>query len=133
MAFVLASLALGLLFAVLDVAINANPLARRLHAVYAPVAKTSVNPAAGITIDLAYGVAIAGVFVLLAPALPGDGGLAKGFSLGLGMWFFRVVMSVATTWMTHRVPPALLVYQLVTGLGEMLALGAVAGLLLPPA
>ena len=128
--FVLVSVGAGLLFGVMDAVINANPLAQRLNAAYAPVMKTDINAAAGIAIDLAYGLVIAAVFLLLAPSLPGETGLMKGLSLGVGLWFFRVVMSVATTWMTHRVPAALLGYQLVTGLAEMLVLGAFLGLLL---
>ena len=125
----LASVVTGVLFGAMDALIHANPYARRLNAVYAPVAKADVNAVAGSLIDLVYGVVIAFVFVQLAPALPGATGLAKGLALGVGMWFFRVVMSAATTWMTYRVPPALLVYQVLTGLAEMLALGAVVGLL----
>jgi hypothetical protein len=128
--FVLVSLGTGLLFGVMDALINANPLAIRLHAVYAPIAKTQVNAPAGIAIDLAYGFVIAGVFALLSPALPGQSGLMKGLALGLGLWFFRVVMAVASTWMTQNVPPALLGYQLSTGLAEMLILGAFVGLFL---
>jgi hypothetical protein len=128
MQFLLISIAAGLAFGVLDAVINANPLARRLSAVYAPLAKTRVNALAGIVIDLAYGFVIAAVFLELAPALPGASGLAKGIALGAGIWFFRVVMAVASTWMTQRVPPALLGYQLVTGLGEMLVVGGIVGL-----
>ncbi len=126
---ILVSLLTGVLFGAMDALINANALARRLGAVYAPVAKAEINAPVGVVIDLVYGVVITLVFVQFASALPGASGLAKGLALGMGMWFFRVVMSVVTTWMTHRVPPALLGYQLVTGLGEMLVLGAVVGTL----
>lgn len=128
--FVLVSLGAGVLFGAMDAVINANPLAQKLYAVYAPVAKTEVNAAAGIAIDLAYGVVIAGIFWLIASALPGQTGLAKGLALGLGIWFFRVVMSVASTWMTQNVPPALLGYQLATGFAEMLVVGGFVGALL---
>ncbi len=128
--FVLVSLGAGVLFGVMDGVINANPLAQRLNAVYAPIAKTGINMPAGIVIDLVYGFVIAGIFVLLHAALPGQSGLVKGLSLGLGIWFFRVVMSVATIWMTQQVPPALLQYQLANGLVEMLILGAFLGVML---
>lgn len=130
MNYVLVSFGAGVLFAVLDGLINANPLARDLSAVYAPIARQGVNVAAGIAIDLAYGFVIAGTFWLIAPALPGGSGLVKGLALGAGIWVFRVVMSVASTWMTQNVPPALLGYQLATGLAEMLLIGAFVGLLL---
>lgn len=128
--FILVSLGTGLLFGAMDAAINANPLAMRVYEVYAPIAKASVNAPAGIAIDLVYGFVIVAVFWLLAPGLPGGSGLMKGLALGGGIWFFRVVMAVATTWMTQNVPPALLGYQLATGLIEMLLLGAFVGLLL---
>jgi tetrahydromethanopterin S-methyltransferase subunit B len=130
--FVLVGLGTGLIFGVMDGLINANPLARRLAEVYAPVARTGVNVLAGIAIDLVYGFAIAGVFALVAPALPGQGGLAKGLALGAGLWFFRTVMAVASAWMMHRVTPGWAGYQLAAGLVEMLVLGAMVGLLLSP-
>jgi hypothetical protein len=73
------------------------------------------------------------VFLLLYRSLPGGTGLLKGLSFGLGVWFFRVVMSVMGQWMTLEVPPATLLYTLVTGLGEMLIIGAVLGIMLRPA
>jgi hypothetical protein len=126
-------MASGILFGVLDVLINANPLAQRLLDVYNPIARTSVNPVAGIVIDLVYGFVMAGVFLVLYQSLPGDSGLLKGASFALVVWFFRVVMSVASQWMMFRVPVRTLAYSLVTGLGEMLILGILYGLTLKPA
>lgn len=123
----LASLGAGVLFGVMDAALHANPLAQRLHADYAPIAKAEVNAVAGVAIDLVYGLVLVLVFRQVAPVLPGTGGVMAGLVFGLGVWFFRVVMSVATTWMTLRIRPALLVYQLSTGLAEMLVLGAFLG------
>ncbi len=128
--FALVSLGTGILFGFMDGLINANPLAQKLNAVYAPIAKTGINLPAGIAIDLVYGFVIVGIFALLHTALPGQSGLVKGLSLGLGMWFFRVVMGVASAWMTQQVPLALLGYQLATGLAELLILGAFVGILL---
>lgn len=123
----LASLGAGVLFGVMDAALHANPLAQRLHADYAPIAKAEVNAVAGVAIDLVYGLVLVLVFRQIAPVLPGTGGVMAGLVFGLGVWFFRVVMSVATTWMSLRIRPALLVYQLSTGLAEMLVLGAFLG------
>ena len=64
--FVIASVVTGVVFAVLDGLIHANPLAQRLYAVYKPLARTSVNAPAGIAIDLAYGFLMAAVFLLLS-------------------------------------------------------------------
>ena len=58
--------------------------------------------------------------------------IVSGLSFGLLVWFFRVVMSAATQWMTFKIPASALAYSLVTGLGEMLLLGALYGLTLKP-
>jgi len=116
----------------MDGFINANPLARRLYEVYQPIAKTSINVPAGVVIDLFYGFIIAGVFLLLYRSLPGEAGLLKGISFALLVWFFRVVMSVASGWMMSNVTVGALLYTLVTGLGEMLVLGILYGLTLRP-
>jgi hypothetical protein len=42
--YILFSIVSGILFAILDGVINANPLAQRLYAVYKPIARTSINP-----------------------------------------------------------------------------------------
>ena len=66
-----AGLVAGLAFLVLDGVMNANPLAQRLYAAYQPIARSSVNAAAGSVIDLAFGVILAVLFVRLRPSLPG--------------------------------------------------------------
>jgi len=128
--YLLVSLAGGILFGVLDGVINANPLGQRLYEAYKPIAKTSVNAVAGILIDLVYGFAMAGLFLLLYRSLPGAAGWIKGLSFGLLGWFFRVLMSVASQWMMYRIPPAALAYTLLTGLIEMLLIGLLFGLTL---
>jgi hypothetical protein len=130
--YIIASIVGGVLFGVMDGLINANPLARRLYEVYKPIAKTSVNVIAGVVIDVVYGFAMAGVFLLLYKSLPGEVGLVKGVSFAALAWFFRVVMSVVSGWMTYKVPARALLYTLVTGLAEMLILGIVYGLILMP-
>ena len=130
--YVLVSVVSGVLFGMLDGLINANPVARRLLAVYEPLAKKSVNFVAGILIDLVYGFVMAGAFLLLHASLPGASGLVKGLSFGLLTWFFRVVMGVASEWMTLNVPASTLLYRLTSGLGEMLVLGVLYGLTLRP-
>ena len=130
--YVIVSIVSGVLFGILDGLINANPLAQRLYDVYKPIAKTSVNFFAGIVIDLVYGFVLAGVFLLLHQSLPGQSGLVKGLSFALLVWFFRVVMGVASSWMMFDVPAGALLYTLVAGLGEMLILGVVYGLTLKP-
>jgi hypothetical protein len=130
--YIIISIISGILFGLLDAVINANPLARRLYEVYKPIAKTSLNPLAGILIDLVYGFVMAGVFLLLYNSLPGGIGLVKGLSFAVLAWFFRVVMSVASQWVMYKIPVRTLLYSLVAGLGEMLILGVLYGLTLKP-
>ena len=130
--YVIVSIISGVLFGVLDGLINVNPLAQSLYEVYKPIAKTSINALAGITIDLIYGFVMAGVFLLLYQSLPGEVGLVKGVCFAIIIWFFRVVMYVASQWVMFNVPVNALLYTLVTGLGEMLILGILYGLTLKP-
>ena len=130
--YILVSVVSGILFGILDGVINANPLAQRLYAVFKPIARTSINPLAGIVIDLAYGFIMAWVFLLLYRSLPGETGLAKGVSFALLVWFFRVIMQAASQWVMFNVPLEALLYSLVAGLGEMLVLGVLYGLTLKP-
>lgn len=130
--YVIVSVGSGVLFGILDGVINGNPLARRLNEVYKPIARTSLNLPAGIAIDLAYGFAMAGIYLLIWQSLPGATGILKGLFFGLLAWFFRVVMSTASQWMIFRVPAATLLYGLATGLAEMLALGVLYGVTLRP-
>lgn len=131
--YIIISMISGILFAFMDGIINANPLGQKLNQVYAPIAKKSLNFIAGIVIDLIYGFILAGVFLLLYRSLPGEMGILKGLTYAVLMWFFRVVMSVASQWMMYAVPVKTLLYSLVTGLAEMLVLGVVYGLTLKPA
>jgi len=130
--YIVVSIVSGILFGILDGVINANPLAQRLYQVYKPIAKTSVNPLAGMVIDLVYGFVMAGVFLLLYKSLPGGTELVKGMSFACLVWFFRGVMYTASQWVMFNVPIEALLYSLVTGLGEMLILGVLYGLTLKP-
>ena len=130
--YVIVSVVSGILFGALDALINANPLAQRLYEFYKPIARTSVNVAAGVLIDLVYGFVMAGAFLLLYESLPGKEGLLKGLAFATMVWFFRVVMSVATQWMTFKMPIETLIYTLVAGLGELVILGIFYGLTLKP-
>lgn len=130
--YILISISSGILFGVLDGVINANPLAQRLFEVFKPIARTSINPLAGILIDLVYGFIMAAVFLLLYKSLPGETGLIKGLSFGVLVWFFRVVMQAASQWVMFNIPLETVGYSLASGLGEMLILGVFYGLTLKP-
>ncbi len=124
-------LAAGLLFAVLDGLINANPLAQRLYAPYRPIMRPSINAPLGLAFDFVCGIVMAFLFVRLAPALPG-GWSARGVAFGLIAWFFRVAMGAASQTVMFQLPGSTIAYGLVTGLVEMVILGLLYGLLLTP-
>jgi hypothetical protein len=130
--YLVVSVISGILFGFMDGLLNTNPYAQKLYEVYKPIAKDTINVVAGMIIDLAYGFLMAGIFLILFDSLPGDAHVIKGLSYALIMWFFRVVMSVATQWMTFKVPLKALGYTLLTGLAEMLVLGLIYGLTLEP-
>ena len=130
--YLIVSTASGLLFAVLDGLINANPLAVKLLSVYKPIASIKINMVAGMLIDLLYGFLLAGLFLLLYPSLPGESGLLKGLGFGLIAWLLRVLMAVLGEWMMFSIPLKTLVYKVLAGLGEMLVLGVLYGLTLHP-
>ncbi len=130
--YFIVSIANGILFGILDGVINANPLAQRIFEVYKPITRTSINAPVGIIIDIAYGLIIGFIFLILYKALPGNTGLVKGIFFALIIWFFRVLMSVLTTWMMFKVPITTLLYIAVTGLIEMLIIGIIYGIFLKP-
>jgi len=128
--FIIAAILTGLLFGILDGLINGNPYAVKLMECYKPIARPGINVPAGLIIDLLYGFIISGIYLVLIPALPTGYGMIKGLTYGLGMWFFRVLMSVLSSWMMYTIPGKTLVYILLTGLAEMLILGLLNGLLI---
>ena len=130
--YIVISLVSGILFGIMDGLINANTLARRLFEVYQPIACTSLNVVAGILIDIVYGFILAAIFLVLYQSLPGQSGILKGLSFAVLVWFFRVVMQAASTWMMYRVPGTTIGYSLIAGLIEMMILGVLFGVTLKP-
>jgi len=131
--YIFVSIVSGILFGMMDGVIHANPMAQRLYTVFKPISRTSINPVAGLVIDLFYGFAMAGIFLLLYRSLPGATGVVKGLSFALLVWFFRVLMQNASQWIMFNLPMETLLYSLGSGLVEMLLLGAFYGLMLKPA
>ncbi len=117
------SVTTGILFVLLDMVLNVNPLARGLLSPYAPIAKSSVNAPLGVLIDIIYGFVLVAVFKLLSESLPGQNSFQKGLSFGIGIWFFRVAMGTASQLVMFNIPSATLAYLLFCGLIEMLVLG----------
>jgi len=130
--FIIISIFGGIIFAILDGIINANPLAQKFMESYTPIAKASINMPVGILIDLFYGFMMCGIFLLLYNSLPSGNPVIKGLIYGLIIWFFRVLMSVLTTYMTLQIPVKTLVYILLTGLLEVIIIGIFYGLTIKP-
>jgi hypothetical protein len=128
--YIVTSILTGLLFGVLDGLINGNPYSTKLLECYKPIAKQKINIPAGLLIDLVYGFLISGLFIILIPVLPTEIGIIKGITFGIGMWFFRVLMNVLSSWMMFNIPVKTLVYILLTGLVEMILIGILNGLIL---
>lgn len=128
--YILVSLSSGILFGMMDGLLNANPFARKLYKAFEPIAKKSINVPAGITIDIIYGFVMAGIFLMINKSLPGESGVIRGLAFGIIIWFFRVVMQVASQWMMYNVPVKALLYTLSGGFIEMLILGLLYGLTL---
>jgi len=128
--FIIAAILTGLLFGIMDAVINANPYAVKLMECYKPIARQSINVPAGLLIDLFYGFVISGIFILVLPVLPSGSGIINGLLYGLGMWFFRVMMSALSNWMMFNIPTKTLIYVLLTGLIEMIILGILNGLII---
>ena len=122
-------LAAGLLFAIMDGLINANPIAHRLYSVYQPIMRNSVNAQLGLAFDFISGTVMAFLFAALMPALPG-GWTTKGIAFGLIAWFFRIAMGSASQVVMFQIPASAVLYGLLTGLAEMIALGLLYGALL---
>jgi hypothetical protein len=130
MRYLLAAVASGILFAVLDGLLNANPAAQRLFAYLKPIARGRVSAGAGLLIDCAWGFAMAAIFVLLRPSLPGSSMLVKGLSFAGLAWFFRVLMRAASEAVMVKIPPRALLYSVVGGAVEMGLIGMLYGLML---
>ena len=120
----------GILFGVMDGLIHGNPMAQSLHEVYQPIARKSINFQMGILIDFVYGFVMASMFLLLYKSLPGQTSIMKGIVFAVIIWFFRILMNTASSFIMYNIPLKTLLYTLATGLGEMLILGLFFGLIL---
>ncbi len=128
--YIIVSIASGILFGIMDGIFNGNPLAQRLYGVFEPIARKKINIAIGIIIDLIYGFALAGIFMLIQNGLPFADSMLNGLLYGVLVWFLRVVMQVASQWMMFNIPVITMIYTLCFGLVEMLVLGLLYGLTL---
>ena len=128
--YIIVSIGSGILFVMMDGVINANPLAQRLYKVFEPIARKSIDVPAGLAIDLFYGFAMAGVFLVINESLPSESKIVRGLLYGLLLWFFRVAMQVATQWMMFDIPASTLLYTLAFGFVEMIIIGLLYGLTL---
>ncbi len=129
--FLLLCVLAGLLMALLDGILNANPFAARMYAAYQPIARPRMNIGAALAIDITQGILMGVIFIIIHNSLPGGSELLKGLSFGLLAWFFRVLMQAASQWVMFNVPLRSLLYMAASGLAEMLVMGLFYGLILP--
>lgn len=127
-----AGLGSGLLLAILDGLAYGPAWGAAALEHLKPILRSSVDPAMGTAVDLAYGLGLAVIYRKISPSLPGANGLARGACFGLGLFFVRVAMDVAGRWMMTTTPPSALAFLALVGFIEMLAVGMVLGSLLPP-
>jgi hypothetical protein len=113
----------GLILIVLDALLNGNQYARRLAAPYLPIVREGISIAPAVAIDLLYGLAMAGFFLLLRTSFPGGPIVGSAISFALLAWFFRSVMNALSQWVMFRIPSSTHLYALFVGLVEMLVLG----------
>ncbi len=123
MRFVIVAFVSGLLLGALDALLQGNPLARESLSLFIPLARDQVNVLAGLGLDLFYGFALAGIFVLLHPSLPGKTGTVKGISFAVLAWFLKIFMNQAAQWLVFPLTASAVAYELAAGLVEMLAVG----------
>jgi hypothetical protein len=122
----------GVVFVILDVVLNANPLGAQALEFYAPIARDEVLMPVGIVSDLVSGFLIVLFFTLFYSSLPSSSGIVKGIIFGLIVSFLRVVMNVAASITMFQVPMISALYALGAGILEMTILGFLAGLLYRP-
>ncbi len=125
--YVIISIISGIGFGILDLIINSLPIARKMHEYYQPVSRQKVDVLGGILINVFFGFAMAGLFILLSGCLPGGPGWVKGLSFAVMIWFIRVVMRAFSSRVTETVPGGSLVYMLASGLVEMVLIGLLYG------
>lgn len=91
------------------------------------MARPSINLPSAIALDLLYGLVLTFLFRRSYVVLPGTGGAIKGISFGVVCWFLRVFMGAAGAWIMFAVPITTLMYQMATGLAEMILIGLFIG------
>lgn len=132
MRYLIISLACGILYWILDGIITWNPYAQKLY--QSSAFRSNVKPAFSLLksfcVYLVYGFAMAGIFLLLYKALPGEIGIVKGISFSLISWYFRGLMGIMLQWTFGTVPLKNMGYFAITGLSESLILGVLLGLTL---
>ena len=128
--YILVSVASGILFGIMDGIFNANPLAQRLYGFFEPIARKRINIAMGFIIDVVFGFALAGIFILIKGSLQFSLRILNGILYGVIVWFLRVVMPVVGQRMMFNMPKKTMIYMLSFGLIEMIVLGLVYGWIL---
>jgi hypothetical protein len=107
-------------------------VATRLLDEFSPIAKSTINIPAGVLVDFIFGFGISAIFLLIRDSVPGKSRIMKGINFGLGLWFLRVLMGVATYCVMFDISLPTLGYIGLTGLAEMVMLGIINALIIYP-
>ena len=120
--FVICSLVVGLLFAVLDMVIAM--ITMPLYAAYSdlPIWNNPPNVFAGMIFDLINGFILVGVYHIIKEGIPYEG-LKKGAIYGIIVGLFRVIMMTFSTIVMYNVPIDFLIVSTILGFIEVIILG----------
>lgn len=130
--YIIVSVGSGLLLAVLDGLLNANPLARRLYRAYEPITRKSIPIVRGILIDIAFGFVLAGLYLILYRGIPVPPGIARAMAFGFIVWVLRSLMTTFSHWTMYDIPARTHLYALFAGLLQSLVVSLFYGLALSP-
>ncbi len=131
--YIIVSIISGILFGIMDGLINANPIANKsVQSLQGHCENLDQFCGRNDSSTWRMGSFWPPYSCFYIQACRAKSGLLKGISFAVMVWFFRVVMSVASQWMMYKVPGKALLYTLLAGLGEMLILGILYGLALQP-
>jgi uncharacterized membrane-anchored protein YitT (DUF2179 family) len=130
--YIIVSVGSGLLLAILDGLLNANPLARRLYREYEPITRKSIPMVRGILIDIAFGFLLAGLYLMLYRGIPVPPGIARAIAFGFIVWVLRSLMNTLSHWTMYDIQVSAHLYALFAGLLKSLSVSLVYWLILSP-
>jgi hypothetical protein len=130
--YIFVSLGSGILLALLDAVLIANPLAQSLYSLYGPISRRSILLVRGCLINIGIGFLLAGFYLILYRAMPVPPGVTRAISFGFLVWVLRTLMSTLSHWAMFDVPNRTLLYHLGAGFLQSMAVALFYYLTLSP-